>query len=67
MSSTKKCANESCSCPVSTGKYCSAQCEAMEGSASKDCSCPHPECEGRTIAASAKAGGSHHGSRHSHH
>lgn len=32
-SETKKCAHPVCTCQLTTEKYCSAECEAMEGTA----------------------------------
>jgi hypothetical protein len=43
---TGKCANPVCSCKTTTGKYCSAQCEAMEKTLDIDCRCEHSVCEG---------------------
>ncbi len=45
---TKKCAHPVCTCQVTSEKYCSAQCEAMEKIPDVDCKCPHSVCEGRT-------------------
>jgi len=44
----KKCAHPICSCTVTSGKYCSTQCEAMEKTPDIDCTCGHPVCKGRT-------------------
>ena len=41
----KKCAHPVCSCKVTSGKYCSAQCEAMEKIPDIDCKCGHPGCK----------------------
>ena len=43
----KKCAHPACTCTPASGKYCSAQCEAMEETPDVDCRCGHPECKGR--------------------
>jgi metallothionein len=48
MADGKKCAHPICSCTVTAGKYCSAQCEAMEKTPDIDCKCGHPACKGRT-------------------
>jgi hypothetical protein len=45
---SKKCAHPICTCQVSSEKYCSPQCEAMEDTADVDCKCPHSVCKGRT-------------------
>ena len=45
---TKKCAHPVCTCQVTSEKYCSAQCEAMEKIPDVDCKCPHSVCKGRT-------------------
>jgi hypothetical protein len=44
----KKCAHPICSCTVTSGKYCSTQCEAMEETPDIDCTCGHPGCKGAT-------------------
>lgn len=43
---SKKCAHPVCSCTVTSGKYCSTQCEAMEKTPDIDCTCGHPACKG---------------------
>ena len=48
MADSKKCAHPSCTCKVQSGKYCSAQCEAMEKTPVIDCTCGHPGCGGKT-------------------
>jgi len=50
MTDTKaeKCAHPICSCVTSPGKYCSAQCEAMEKTPDIDCLCEHNGCTGHT-------------------
>lgn len=45
---SKKCAHPICTCKVTSGKYCSTQCEAMEKTPDVDCTCNHPACKGRT-------------------
>jgi hypothetical protein len=45
---TKKCAHPVCTCLVTSEKYCSLQCEAMEAIPDMDCKCPHSICKGRT-------------------
>ena len=45
---TKKCAHPICTCQVTSEKYCSTQCEAMEEISDVDCKCPHSVCKGRT-------------------
>src|SRR5215472_12005703 len=45
---TKKCAHPVCTCQVTSEKYCSPQCEAMEEIPDIDCKCPHSICKGRT-------------------
>ena len=47
-SETKKCAHPICTCQVSSEKYCSPQCEAMEEIPDLDCKCSHSVCKGRT-------------------
>ncbi len=44
----QKCAHPVCSCTVTSGKYCSTQCEAMEKTPDIDCKCGHAVCKGRT-------------------
>jgi hypothetical protein len=44
----KKCAHPVCSCMTTSGKYCSAQCEAMEKMPDIDCTCGHAVCKGKT-------------------
>jgi hypothetical protein len=44
----KKCAHPVCSGIVTSGKYCSTQCEAMEKTPDIDCTCEHPACQDRT-------------------
>ena len=45
----KKCAHPPCTCTSKSGKYCSAQCEAMEDTPDIDCKCQHKTCEGHAI------------------
>lgn len=40
------CAHPSCSCQLTSGTYCSNQCEAMEKMPDIECSCGHIECTG---------------------
>ena len=47
-SESKKCAHPVCTCQVTSEKYCSPQCEAMEETPDVDCKCPHSTCAGRT-------------------
>jgi hypothetical protein len=47
MAEGKKCAHPVCSCIVTSGNYCSTQCEAMEKTPDIDCTCGHPACKGR--------------------
>jgi hypothetical protein len=44
----KKCAHPVCTCEATTGKYCSAACEAMEKTPDIDCHCAHKGCKGKT-------------------
>jgi len=44
----KKCAHPICTCEATTGKYCSAACEAMEKTPDIDCHCEHKGCKGKT-------------------
>jgi hypothetical protein len=44
----KKCAHPICTCEATTGKYCSAACEAMEKTPDVDCRCGHKGCQGKT-------------------
>lgn len=39
-----KCAHPACTCTTNSGKYCSAECEAMEKTSDVDCSCGHAIC-----------------------
>jgi hypothetical protein len=45
---------------ITTGKYCSVACEAMENMPDIDCHCGHEGCKGNvdSIDASAAAGAS---------
>jgi hypothetical protein len=43
----EKCAHPVCSCMTISGKYCSAQCEAMEKMPDIECSCTHAGCTGK--------------------
>ena len=45
--SANKCAHPPCTCPAKSGKYCSAQCQAMEATPDIDCRCGHPGCKGK--------------------
>jgi hypothetical protein len=47
MKTADKCAHPACTCIPTSGKYCSAQCEAMEKMPDIDCRCGHLVCEGR--------------------
>lgn len=44
----QKCAHPVDSCVVTSGKYCSPGCEAMERTPDIDCACGHSDCKGRT-------------------
>jgi hypothetical protein len=44
----EKCAHPICTCMTTSGKYCSAQCEAMEKMADINCTCEHAGCKGKT-------------------
>jgi nucleotide-binding universal stress UspA family protein len=44
---SEKCGHPSCTCTSKSGKYCSAQCEAMLQTPDIDCRCGHPACKGR--------------------
>ena len=46
-----KCAHPVCSCVITSGKYCSTECAAMEKTPDVDCACKHPACKGRTAEA----------------
>ena len=50
MADTKghKCAHPVCTCLITSGKYCSAQCEAVEKRSDIECACNHAVCKGRT-------------------
>jgi nucleotide-binding universal stress UspA family protein len=43
----QKCGHPSCTCTTKSGKYCSAQCEAVAQVPDIDCRCGHPDCKGR--------------------
>lgn len=43
----KKCKHPSCTCTVTSGDYCSAQCEAVKETPDVECLCNHPGCGGR--------------------
>lgn len=43
-----KCAHPVCSCLVTSGRFCSAQCEAMEKMPDIDCRCQHAVCKGHS-------------------
>jgi metallothionein len=59
MASTKaeKCAHPVCSCMITTGEYCSVECETMEKMPDIACHCGHAGCKGETdtIASSSSA------------
>ena len=42
-----------CSCSVTSGKYCSTECEAMEKTPDISCKCPHAGCKGHTVSQAA--------------
>jgi hypothetical protein len=42
----KKCAHPNCTC-ITTEKYCSVECQAVEKTPDIDCRCGHPVCKGR--------------------
>jgi hypothetical protein len=44
----EKCAHPVCSCPTTSGKFCSTQCEAMEKTPDIDCTYGHQGCKGKT-------------------
>jgi hypothetical protein len=50
---SKKCAHPVCSCNVTSGKYCSTECEAMEKTPDISCKCPHAGCKGHTVSQAA--------------
>jgi hypothetical protein len=41
-----KCSHPLCSCVTTSGKYCSAECEATEKTPEIACACPHTGCKG---------------------
>lgn len=45
---SRKCAHPVCTCQVSEGRFCSAECEAMEKVPDVNCTCPHSDCRGKT-------------------
>jgi metallothionein len=47
-SKATKCEHPNCSCMVTDGKFCSAQCEAAAKTPDIDCKCEHPGCRGKT-------------------
>ena len=49
MDSTKgeKCAHPLCSCVATSGKYCSAECQATEKTPEIACACLHAGCKGK--------------------
>jgi hypothetical protein len=49
----RKCAHPVCSCMITTGRYCSVACEAMENMADIDCHCEHEGCKGHVDSADA--------------
>jgi hypothetical protein len=44
---SRKCKHPSCSCMVTSGDYCSTQCQAMEETPDVECLCNHPGCRGK--------------------
>jgi hypothetical protein len=44
----EKCAHPLCSCVTTSGKYCSAECEATVKTPEIACACPHAGCKGKT-------------------
>jgi hypothetical protein len=42
-----KCKHPPCTCMIASGKYCSAECEAMEGTPDIECRCRHAGCANR--------------------
>ena len=44
----EKCAHPLCSCVTTSGKYCSAECQATEKTPEIACACPHTGCKGKT-------------------
>ncbi len=44
---SKKCKHPPCSCTVTSGDYCSVECETMEDTPDLECVCNHPGCNGR--------------------
>jgi hypothetical protein len=53
MADNKKCAHPVCSCDITSGKYCSTECEAMEKTPDITCKCPHAGCKGHTVSQAA--------------
>jgi hypothetical protein len=45
---TEKYAHPLCSCVTTSGKYCSAECQATEKTPEIACACPHAGCKGKT-------------------
>src|ERR1019366_100486 len=43
----EKCAHPLCSCVTTSGKYCSAECQATEKTPEIACACPHTGCKGK--------------------
>lgn len=51
----QQCANPVCSCTVSSGEYCSPECQSAEDSRSDNstCKCGHDDCRAKTHHAKA--------------
>jgi hypothetical protein len=49
---SEKCAHPVCSCPATSGNYCSTECEAMAKTPQIACVCEHTGCEGNLRDAS---------------
>jgi len=45
----QQCANPACSCPVTSGEYCSTECQSAAESPNgkTSCDCGHADCRGK--------------------
>lgn len=50
----QKCANPACTCPATSGEYCSPQCEESLRESDTECQCGHADCRGQAEAEQAR-------------
>ncbi len=57
MAQSQKCANPACTCPATSGEYCSEQCKESINESDTQRQCGHNDCRGQSEQARGAARG----------